>query len=397
MLGADDCAQLLGEVREAAAAQREHLQQRVDVYAWHVAYGDGAAWASALEEEGGGGGGVDGGASEERSSVVDEATANGTASTGTASTGIDSSGGDSSSPSLGDGIASDLVSYVVNPEVESEAALRLRLLEHTCASLTRLFPSANPPSGVGSRTRDDAVGKWKAAVTASRVDHGVWVSVPALLHRARDVLGSIVPALAPDALPLPPPTAISSSTSKTSTSTSASSSIEDKAPLSNEPNSSDENSADITSVSSSSSSDPQLPRAVVLVVLRACLEGGYEKRLEALASLFDHSCEPPEDDALNCALAEVLAKAKADAAATAMAEADGGAAAAAVDVDESALSGVPPALSWPEMEVVLRVGAEAAALALRDELLAFTAVNPVDPVHQVGMDSVSPQTVLISI
>ena len=55
MLGADDCAQLLGEVREAAAAQREHLQQRVDVYAWHVAYGDGAAWASALEEEGGGG------------------------------------------------------------------------------------------------------------------------------------------------------------------------------------------------------------------------------------------------------------------------------------------------------------------------------------------------------
>jgi len=375
MLGADDCAQLLGEVREAASTQRQHLQQRVDVYAWHVAYGDGATWASELEK---GGAGAIEGASQDNGSVAGDTAASSTANT-SASANASTSSDDSSDTStaitsssnpVGD--VNDIVSYVVNPEVESEAALRLRLLEHTCASLTRLFPSANPPSGVGSRTRDDAVAKWKAAVTAARVDHGVWVSIPALMHRARNVLGSVVPVLAPEALPLPPST--TPETSSSSSSAPASSSTEGTSPSAFEQTAGDEKSADIISSSSSSSSDPQLPRAVVLAVLRACLEGGYERRLEALASLFDHSCEPPEDDALNCALAEVLAKANANGT-VGSAEGD--------DLDDRSTLTAPPALSWPEMEVVLRVGAEAAALALRDELLSFTAVNPVDPVHQV--------------
>jgi hypothetical protein len=318
-LHAAACAQLLGEVAAAAAAQRLSLQRRVDVYAWHVAYGDGAAWATALEA---------GPAAAAAAAAAADADADAASRTHEAA-----------AASSGDPHAA--ASKWLDPVAGSEAALRLRLLEHTCASLRRTFPSAQPPSGAGSRSRGDAVAKWKGAATAARVDHGVWVSLPALLLRAHTAVGALVPTLAPDALPRRPPEA----------------SLPEAAPGGPAAAASAEAAA-----AAAESTAPRLPRAAVVAALRACVAGGYEARLCAMARLFEHACEPPDDGALNCALAEAAESGE-------------------VVVPPAE---VPPALAWPEMEAVLRVCAEAAALALRDELLAFTAVNPADPVHQVS-------------
>eukprot|EP00613_Pedinella_sp_CCMP2098_P060240 CAMPEP_0171984170 /NCGR_PEP_ID=MMETSP0993-20121228/273685_1 /TAXON_ID=483369 /ORGANISM="non described non described, Strain CCMP2098" /LENGTH=840 /DNA_ID=CAMNT_0012636975 /DNA_START=1 /DNA_END=2523 /DNA_ORIENTATION=- len=314
------------------------------------------------------------------------------------------------------------------------AAMRLRLVENCCGALLRSFPT-----GTGCADDGGLLAQWRDGFTSLRNEHGVLVSLPSLLSRTLGVtrtnkLGTFLSSLsAHSASSSPSPSTAAAAAAAAAggsgggggggeleeeldddeeeeavwpcplctvhnpLSTVSCEVCAEERPTEHSPSLSAHSASSSPSPStaaaaaaaaaggsgggggggdSGSSVDggrPLIRRDLVLSCVRACSEGGYDDRLAAHLNLFASAASGSGSEPGAGSDDKLKGVNEATSSTTTRGEEEGGGRAAGREEAKS--------LSWEEAEAVLQVVSEFSALALRDELSTFVAVNPAHKTH----------------